>query len=290
MGRKQIGDTLARLQAIPEHEPRALIATGRFIGEGFDDARLDTLFLALPVSWRGTIAQYVGRLHRLHHRKREVRVYDYADLNVPMLARMFDRRCRGYEAIGYRILLPASAVPGWPSGVPLPVDPEWKRDFAASVQRLIRDGIDAPLANLFAHAARSVSPDAEGADRARSATEAFLYRRLQTLPGAADRFRLNAHLPIPFDGNGRMEVDLLCERARLAVELDGAQHLDCVEAYRRDRRKDQLLQEHGYLVLRFLAEDVGKQLDAVLDAILRALTARVDASLSRTTSDVEHTG
>ena len=103
----------------------------------------------MPVSWRGTIAQYAGRLHRLHDRKREVRVYDYADLNVPMLARMFDRRCRGYEAVGYTILLPASAVPGWPAEVPLPVDPQWKNDYAASVRRLVRDGVDTPLAELF---------------------------------------------------------------------------------------------------------------------------------------------
>lgn len=92
------------------------------MGEGFDDSRLDTLFLTLPVSWRGTIAQYAGRLHRLHGGKREVRVYDYADLNVPMLARMFDRRCRGYEAIGDIVLLPASAIPGWPADVVLPSD------------------------------------------------------------------------------------------------------------------------------------------------------------------------
>ncbi|MDD5600006.1 MAG: hypothetical protein PHV82_18825, partial [Victivallaceae bacterium] len=124
-----------------------LLATGRYLGEGFDDARLDTLFLTLPISWRGTIAQYAGRLHRLHDRKREVWVYDYADLNVPMLARMFDRRCQGYEAIGYSILLPASAVPGWPAEVPLPIEPEWKRDYSASVQRLIRDGVDIQLGN-----------------------------------------------------------------------------------------------------------------------------------------------
>ena len=272
MGRKEIGAISARLATIPAHEPRALIATGRYIGEGFDDPRLDTLFLTLPVSWRGTIAQYVGRLHRLHHCKREVRVYDYADLNVPMLARMFDRRCRGYEAVGYTILLPASAVPGWPVDVPLPVDPQWKRDYAASVGRLICDGIDAPLANLFAHATRSITPEAEGVDRARCATEAFLYRRLQTLPQTVGRFHLNVDLPIPFDGNGRMEVDLLCAEARLAIELDGAQHLDSREAYRRDRRKDLLLQQHGYFVLRFLAEDVGKRLDAVLDSILGALS------------------
>ena len=94
-----------RLAAIPGDEARVILATGKYIGEGFDDPRLDTLFLTLPVSWRGTIAQYVGRLHRLYDGKREVRVYDYADLNVPMLARMFDRRCRGYEAVGYTVLL-----------------------------------------------------------------------------------------------------------------------------------------------------------------------------------------
>jgi superfamily II DNA or RNA helicase len=101
MSRKEIAKTRAQLEAIPDHEERLLLATGRYAGEGFDDARLDTLFLTLPVSWRGTIAQYVGRLHRLHDGKREVRVYDYADLDVPMLARMFDRRCKGYEAVGY---------------------------------------------------------------------------------------------------------------------------------------------------------------------------------------------
>ena len=150
MRKQQIRATLDRLAAIPEDESRLLLATGRYAGEGFDDARLDTLFLTLPVSWRGTIAQYVGRLHRLHHHKREVRVYDYADLNVPMLARMFDRRCRGYEAAGYTVLLPASAVPGWPADVPLPVDPQWKSDYAASVRRLVSDGVDRPLAGLFA--------------------------------------------------------------------------------------------------------------------------------------------
>ena len=73
---------------------------------------------------------------------------------------------------------------------------------------------------------------------------------------------------------GSLEVDLLCADARLAVELDGGQHLADPVAYRRDRRKDQLLQENGFMVLRFLAEDVGKELDAVLDAILRSLSNR----------------
>ena len=87
-------------------------------------------------------------------------------------------------------------------------------------------------------------------------------------------FRRNVSLPIAFDGFGTLEVDLLCADARVAVELDGAQHLGDPVAYRRDRRKDQLLQENGYLVLRFLAEDVGKDLDLVLDTILRALSHR----------------
>ena len=262
------------LATIPAEEDRVLLATGRYIGEGFDDSRLDTLFLTLPVSWQGTIAQYVGRLHRLHADKTEVRVYDYADLNVPMFARMFDRRCRGYEAVGYTVLLPGSAVPGWPVEIPLPVDPQWKNEYAATVRRLVRDGVDAPLAKLFTHVARKVHPDSEGVDRARSATEAFLFRRLETLSKTAGRFRLNAELPIPFDGWGKMEVDLLCADARLVIELDGGQHLASADAYRRDRRKDALLQEHGYFALRFLAEDVGRRLDLILDAIQRTLSHR----------------
>ncbi|MEX2273552.1 MAG: DEAD/DEAH box helicase family protein [Vicinamibacterales bacterium] len=277
MGKKQRQVVAERLAAIPRDEPRVLLATGKYVGEGFDDARLDTLFLTLPVSWRGTVAQYAGRLHRLYDGKREVQIYDYADLDVRMLARMFDRRCRGYEAIGYTLLLPASAIPGWPADVALPSQPLWKRDYAASVRRLVRDGVDVPLATLFVHVAQPLPPFAEGAERAHSATERFLFQRLQTLPETKNRFRLNAVLPIAFDSLGRLEVDLLCADARVAVELDGAQHLADPIAYRRDRRKDQVLQENGYLVLRFLAEDVGKELDLVLDSILRAVSHRAPA-------------
>jgi superfamily II DNA or RNA helicase len=98
---KRRRDDLNRLAAIPDDEERLVLATGRYIGEGFDDARLDTLFLALPVSWKGTLIQYAGRLHRLHPDKTEVRIYDYVDRGVPMLARMFERRLRGYRVIGY---------------------------------------------------------------------------------------------------------------------------------------------------------------------------------------------
>ena len=271
MGRKQIQVATASLAQLPDNEPRALLATGRYIGEGFDEPRLDTLFITLPVSWRGIIAQYVGRLHRLHEGKREVQVYDYADLDVPMLARMFEKRCAGYEASGYTLLLPGSAVPGWPAEVPLPVDLEWKRNYAASVRRLVQDGVDAHLASLFVHVAKPVPPDAEGVARARSASEAFLYRRLQTLPATAGRFQLNAELPIQFAAHSRMEVDFLCQPLRLVIEVDGKQHLADEEAYRHDRCKDVALQEQGYFVLRFLAEDLGKHLDEVLNTIQRAV-------------------
>src|SRR5260370_33139559 len=102
-----------------------------------------------------------------------------------MLSRMFGRRCEGYEAAGYTIMLPGSAVPGWPAEVPLPIDPQWKRDYAASVRRLVRDGVDVPLANLFVHAARGLSHEAKAIERPRSASEAFLYRRPETFPAAA---------------------------------------------------------------------------------------------------------
>lgn len=162
--------------------------------------------------------------------------------------------------------------------MPLPVDPQWKQDYAASVRRLIRDGIDAPLAQLFVHAARTPATDAEGAERARSASEAFIFRRLETLPALAGQFRLNALLPIPFNDRGQMEVDLLCEKAKLVIEIDGGQHLGDAVAYRRDRRKDALLQTYGYLVLRFLADDLGKELESVLDTVLRTMVGRVPVS------------
>jgi hypothetical protein len=80
-----------------------ILATGSYLGEGFDDPRLDTLLLAMPISWKGTLQQYVGRLHRLHDNKSEVHVYDYADVMVPMLARMYKKRLAGYAALGYTV-------------------------------------------------------------------------------------------------------------------------------------------------------------------------------------------
>ena len=276
-GKRQLAAIQERLLSIPEHEERLLLATGRYLGEGFDDARLDTLFLVMPISWRGRVAQYAGRLHRQHADKHEVRIHDYADLHVPMLARMFDRRCRGYRAIGYGIVLPLGVTEGWPSEVELPVDPEWQETYAASVRRLCRDGVDAPLANLFVHAAARLIEDADKQKMiSRSATEAFLYRRLQTLPETRGLFTLNPSLPIPFAGTGAMEVDLFSGSLRLVIEIDGPQHFANADAYRRDRHKDRLLQESGFFVLRFLAEDVCRRLGDVLEVIIRTVARRRD--------------
>lgn len=102
-GKKQRNELAQQISSIPDGEERLLIATGRYIGEGFDDARLDTLFLAMPISWRGTLQQYAGRLHRFHDNKRVVRIYDYVDVEVPMLIRMYKKRLKGYRAIGYSV-------------------------------------------------------------------------------------------------------------------------------------------------------------------------------------------
>ncbi len=93
--------SVEQLASIPDAAERLVLATGRYIGEGFDDARLDTLFLAMPISWKGTLIQYSGRLHRHHRAKTEVRVYDYVDRQIPMLLRMFEKRLATYRAIGY---------------------------------------------------------------------------------------------------------------------------------------------------------------------------------------------
>src|ERR1051326_2930865 len=109
MGTKQRRVIAAALAAVPENESRVILATGSYIGEGFDDARLDTLFLAMPISWKGTLIQYSGRLHRHCPGKTEVRVYDYVDQHVPMLLRMFEKRLTAYSTIGYVVEQATSA-------------------------------------------------------------------------------------------------------------------------------------------------------------------------------------
>lgn len=99
----QMKAQMTALKDTADKQPLIICATGKFIGEGFDNSRLDTLFLTMPISWQGTLAQYVGRLHRLHEGKREVRVYDYIDSHAIMLEKMYRKRLRGYAAIGYSV-------------------------------------------------------------------------------------------------------------------------------------------------------------------------------------------
>ncbi|OIQ79445.1 type III restriction enzyme, res subunit [mine drainage metagenome] len=101
MGTKQRRLEMEKLTSLPVGTTRLILATGKLIGEGFDDSQLDTLFLAMPISWRGTLQQYAGRLHRLHDGKKVVQIYDYIDENLPVLMRMFDKRMQGYRAMGY---------------------------------------------------------------------------------------------------------------------------------------------------------------------------------------------
>jgi hypothetical protein len=248
-GKKVRQAVAQQLAAIPADEQRVLLGTGKYVGEGFDDARLDTLFVTLPVSWRGTIAQYVGRLHRLSEGKRDVRVYDYADLNVPMLSRMFERCCRGYEALGYEIVLPASAIPGWPADVPLPSDPLWNA-------RLCRERAAPGARRSGPPAGRPVSGGRPARSRRRRGCQpgAQRERGVPVSPagdarGHAKPFSPECHAgdPVRWPGShgGRSVVRGF---ARVAVEIDGARHLGDADAYRRDRRKDRAAGERIYRV------------------------------------------
>ncbi|TCJ13924.1 DEAD/DEAH box helicase [Parasulfuritortus cantonensis] len=104
MSRKQRAALTMQLDELPPEAPRILLATGKLVGEGFDHPPLDTLLLAMPISWKGTLQQYAGRLHREHAGKTDVRIIDIVDAGHPALLRMWDKRQRGYRAMGYRIL------------------------------------------------------------------------------------------------------------------------------------------------------------------------------------------
>jgi len=92
---------LQHLAELSDDAPRLVLATGRYIGEGFDDPRLDTLLLTMPIAWKGNVVQYAGRLHRAHPAKREIRIYDYVDDQVPVLRRMYAKRLKAYTSMGY---------------------------------------------------------------------------------------------------------------------------------------------------------------------------------------------
>jgi superfamily II DNA or RNA helicase len=103
MGKKQLKTIMEDIQSIPSGEHRIILATGKYLGEGFDLPCLDTLFLVFPFSWRGTLVQYTGRLNRTYYGKQEIQVYDYVDEKVPVLFRMYGRRMKGYKTLGFVI-------------------------------------------------------------------------------------------------------------------------------------------------------------------------------------------
>ncbi len=133
-------------------------------------------------------------------------------------------------------------------------------DAAAAVQRAAEQG---ELDEVLEHA-----------EKARSAAEAFLFRYLESLPGTAGMFELNGTLAADWGPHGMAEVDLLCRSRRVAVEIDGYHHFCDPDGYRRDRQKDVLLQQHGFVVLRFLADDVVARLESIVDTILKVLKWR----------------
>ena len=101
---KEKREAMQQLQTIPDSEQLVIVATGKYVGEGFDYPRLDTLFLALPISWKGLLTQYAGRLHREYERKKDVRIYDYIDIHEPICDSMYRKRLKGYAAIGYKTI------------------------------------------------------------------------------------------------------------------------------------------------------------------------------------------
>ncbi len=138
MGVKKTANLMEELNSIPDTESFALVATGSYIGEGFDEARLDTLFLAMPIAWKGTLQQYAGRLHRFSEHKKDVQVYDYVDIHVRMLEKMYGKRLKGYAAIGYKAKV--TSFPEAPTNIIFNKDnfyPVYLQDIAMASKQLL---------------------------------------------------------------------------------------------------------------------------------------------------------
>lgn len=138
MSTKKTRETFTRIDNTPAHKQLVLVATGKYIGEGFDEPRLDTLFLAMPISWKGTLQQYAGRLHRLFMNKNEVQIYDYVDVHVKMLEKMYNKRLNGYASIGYK----AKGESNVPELIDIIFDarsflPIYKNDIASAVEEVL---------------------------------------------------------------------------------------------------------------------------------------------------------
>lgn len=103
MKTKQRKLALDMIKSFSKDEKFVILATGKYIGEGFDESRLDTLFLTMPISWKGVLQQYAGRLQRMYEGKNIVKIYDYIDINVPLLVKMYNKRFKGYKNLDYNI-------------------------------------------------------------------------------------------------------------------------------------------------------------------------------------------
>jgi superfamily II DNA or RNA helicase len=103
LGKKQIKSIMEAIQDVPSDKSKIILATGKYLGEGFDLPSLDTLFLVFPFSWKGMLVQYTGRLNRVYHGKKEIQVYDYVDEQVPVLSKMYKRRLKGYKSLGFKV-------------------------------------------------------------------------------------------------------------------------------------------------------------------------------------------
>jgi superfamily II DNA or RNA helicase len=103
MGKKQIKSIMDKIRSVPPNKNRVILSTGKYLGEGFDLPCLDTLFLVFPFSWRGTLIQYTGRLNRDFAGKKDIRIYDYVDAQVSVLQRMYNRRLKGYNSLGFSV-------------------------------------------------------------------------------------------------------------------------------------------------------------------------------------------
>ena len=138
MGVKRTSILMEELNSIPDTESFVLVATGSYIGEGFDEARLDTLFLAMPIAWKGTLQQYAGRLHRFSEHKKDVQIYDYVDIHVKMLEKMYGKRLKGYAAIGYKAKV--GSFPEAPTNIIFNKDnffPIYLQDITMASKRLL---------------------------------------------------------------------------------------------------------------------------------------------------------
>ena len=198
-----------------------------------------------------------------------------------MFARMFNKRCAVYKALGYVITMPISTVSGLPTNVSIIREKHLDEKYSETVRRILREGVTLEEIDLFVFAAETMQQDKQSDSEtvddelARSAVERFFFRHLESLPETKGKFDINVRLPIPFGGNPDMEVDFISERSKLAIEIDGSHHFADRDAYRRDRRKDELLQENGYFILRFLADDVMNSLGEVMSRVLRRLTSSI---------------